>query len=82
MAHQARALEELRRFAVARSPLYARLHKGLENAPLGELPVVTKARSSDAKVAPQIDLGCVSAPPSSNGTGSSRLFARVPDTRR
>lgn len=43
-AHQARALAELRRFAGARSPFYARLHKGLESAPLGELPVVTKAK--------------------------------------
>ncbi len=28
---------------MARSPLYARLHRGLEGAPLHELPVVTKA---------------------------------------
>lgn len=37
------ALQELRRFAVAHSPLYARLHRGLDSAPLEELPVVTKA---------------------------------------
>jgi hypothetical protein len=42
-AHQARALAELRAFAVARSPFYARTHAGLEGAPLDELPVVTKA---------------------------------------
>lgn len=41
--HQARALRELRDFAVARSPFYARLHRGLERRPLHELPVVTKA---------------------------------------
>jgi phenylacetate-coenzyme A ligase PaaK-like adenylate-forming protein len=41
-AHQARALEELRSFAVARSPFYRRFHAGLERAPLGELPILTK----------------------------------------
>ncbi|MBI2394878.1 MAG: phenylacetate--CoA ligase family protein [Deltaproteobacteria bacterium] len=41
--HQARAVRELRDFAVARSPFYARLHRGLERRPLHELPVVTKA---------------------------------------
>jgi putative adenylate-forming enzyme len=42
LAHQQRALRELREFAVARSPLYAELHHGLEDAPLTALPVVTK----------------------------------------
>jgi phenylacetate-CoA ligase len=42
-AHQARALRELRDLAVARSPFYQRLHRGLETRPLAELPVVTKA---------------------------------------
>lgn len=40
---QAGALRELRDFAVARSPFYARLHRGLERRPLHELPIVTKA---------------------------------------
>lgn len=42
-AHQAAALRDLRDFAVARSPFYAALHRGLERLPLHELPVVTKA---------------------------------------
>lgn len=40
--HQARALEELRQHAYARSPFYRELHKGKETAPLSELPIVTK----------------------------------------
>lgn len=43
MSWQARALRELRHFASARSPFYARLHRGLDAAPLSELPIVTKA---------------------------------------
>jgi putative adenylate-forming enzyme len=43
LGHQARALDDLRRFAVARSPLYRELHRGLEDAPLCALPIVTKA---------------------------------------
>lgn len=43
-SYQARAVARLRRFAVARSPFYARLHRGLETAPLESLPVVTKAQ--------------------------------------
>lgn len=39
---QARSLTELRRFAVARSPFYHRLHAGLDSAPLDALPIVTK----------------------------------------
>jgi len=39
---QARALSELRRFAVERSAFYRRSHRGLENAPLERLPSVTK----------------------------------------
>src|SRR6266508_5470378 len=42
-AHQARALGELRAHAVAHSPFYRHLHAGLEDAPLRDLPVVTKA---------------------------------------
>ena len=41
--YQAGALRDLRDFAVARSPFYARLHRGLERRPLNELPIVTKA---------------------------------------
>jgi putative adenylate-forming enzyme len=41
--HQARMLRELRDFAATRSRLYARFHRGLENRPLHELPVLTKA---------------------------------------
>lgn len=40
---QSTALLELRRFSSERSPFYARLHHGMEGAPLEELPVVTKA---------------------------------------
>jgi phenylacetate-CoA ligase len=42
VAHQQRELERLRAFAVARSPLYRRLHAGLAAAPLQELPILTK----------------------------------------
>jgi putative adenylate-forming enzyme len=41
--HQARAVAELRAWAVARSPYYRDLHRGLEDAPLEALPIVTKA---------------------------------------
>jgi phenylacetate-coenzyme A ligase PaaK-like adenylate-forming protein len=40
--HQTRALRELREFAAARSPFYRNLHRGLDDAPLEALPVVTK----------------------------------------
>lgn len=43
LTNQARALRALRAFAVARSPFYRELHRGLEDAPLDALPVVTKA---------------------------------------
>ena len=39
---QQTALATLRRFAVERSPFYASFHRGLERAPLSELPVLTK----------------------------------------
>jgi putative adenylate-forming enzyme len=39
---QAAALADLRRFALARSPFYRQFHKGLEHAPLAELPVLSK----------------------------------------
>ncbi len=43
LAHQTRGLRALRAFACARSPFYRRSHAGLEQAPLNELPVLTKA---------------------------------------
>lgn len=42
-AHQERALADLRRAAYARSDFYRRHHAGLFDAPLVELPPVTKA---------------------------------------
>ncbi len=42
-AHQADALRDLRGYAYAHSPFYQQLHQGLYNAPLHELPVLTKA---------------------------------------
>jgi len=42
LAYQARGLAELRAYARAHSPFYRELHRGLEDAPLSELPVVTK----------------------------------------
>lgn len=44
LAHQDAALRELRAHAVTRSPFYRELYRGLERAPLGELPVLTKAK--------------------------------------
>lgn len=41
--HQARSLRLLRKYAYARSPFYRRFHKGLEDSPLSELPILTKA---------------------------------------
>lgn len=42
-AYQRRQEARLRGFAVTRSPFYRQFHKGLEQAPLGELPVLSKA---------------------------------------
>lgn len=42
-AHQADALRNLREYTYAHSPFYQQFHKGLYNAPLQELPVLTKA---------------------------------------
>ncbi len=41
--HQTNALRSLRRYAYAHSPFYQRFHQGLVDAPLQELPVLTKA---------------------------------------
>lgn len=42
LAHQATGLADLRAYAATRSPYYREHHRGLENAPLKALPVVTK----------------------------------------
>lgn len=42
LEHQTRRLERLRRFTLARSPFYRQFHRGLESAPLAQLPVLTK----------------------------------------
>lgn len=39
---QQRELQKLRRFAYRNSPFYQRFHKGLEDRPLGDLPILTK----------------------------------------
>lgn len=41
--YQATALKALREYAYNRSPFYQQFHKGLTNAPLQDLPVLTKA---------------------------------------
>jgi phenylacetate-CoA ligase len=41
--HQQRQLARLRRHAASRSPFYGQFHQGLQNRPLTELPVLTKA---------------------------------------
>lgn len=43
LAHQARALRELRDYATTHSRFYRELHRGLDAEPLAALPVVTKA---------------------------------------
>src|SRR5262245_19070233 len=40
--HQQARLRALRQFAIDRSPFYRRLHRGLEQAPLEALPMLTK----------------------------------------
>jgi putative adenylate-forming enzyme len=47
LAHQARALRELRQYAIANSPFYRKHHAGLADAPLDALPIVTKAMLMD-----------------------------------
>ena len=41
--YQAEALRRLSEYAYAHSPFYRRFHRGLEDRPLHELPVLTKA---------------------------------------
>lgn len=43
LQHHQERLATLRRFALERSPFYARFHAGLDGRPLSELPVLTKA---------------------------------------
>lgn len=45
--HQRRQLAKVRAFTSANSPFYRRFHHGLGDAPLGELPVLTKAALMD-----------------------------------
>jgi putative adenylate-forming enzyme len=47
LKHQQQELATLRTFAMERSPFYGQLHRGLEAAPLAELPVLTKATMMD-----------------------------------
>ena len=42
-ARQSRAIAQLRAFAVERSPFYQRFHRGFEQRPWTELPILTKA---------------------------------------
>lgn len=42
-AHQARAVDDLRRFALTHSPFYREFHRGYEQRPLDELPILSKA---------------------------------------
>jgi putative adenylate-forming enzyme len=43
IAHQRFQLDRLRRFALEQSPFYAEFHRGLRDAPLEALPILTKA---------------------------------------
>ncbi|MCW3767238.1 MULTISPECIES: phenylacetate--CoA ligase family protein [Paenarthrobacter] len=60
-AHQERALKELRRAAYAGSEFYRRHHSGLHDAPLDQLPPVTKAdlmeHFDEALTTPDLTLG-------------------------
>jgi putative adenylate-forming enzyme len=47
LEHQQRELATLRAHAMQRSPFYRRLHRGVEAAPLADLPVLTKATMMD-----------------------------------
>jgi putative adenylate-forming enzyme len=46
--HQAVAVKALRDHAMARSRFYQRFHRGFENKPLHELPILTKAQLMDS----------------------------------
>lgn len=45
--HQAAGLAALRAYAYAHSPFYREFHRGLEAAPMSELPVLTKSAVMD-----------------------------------
>lgn len=45
--HQEKSLAALRQFAYHHSPFYRELHRGFEDAPLKELPIVTKTMMMD-----------------------------------
>lgn len=65
LAHQSRALADLRAFALARSPFYREFHRGLRVAPLDVLPVLTKAtlmeRFDELVTDPDVRFGDVEA---------------------
>jgi len=42
-ARQSQAIAQLRTFAIERSPFYRRFHRGLEQRPWTELPILSKA---------------------------------------
>ena len=70
-AHQMRELAALRAYTCARSPFYRKFHKGLETAPLPELPVLTKqtlmANFDEAAADRAIKLSGVEAHPAKAG---------------
>ena len=76
LAYQSHALAELRALALARSPFYREFHRGLDAAPLGSLPVLTKAtlmeRFDDLVTDRDVRLSEVEAHLTS--TGSTDLF--------
>ena len=41
--HQQKQTADIRAFALKHSPFYARYHRGLENRPLEDLPILTKS---------------------------------------
>ena len=47
-AFQAKTLGQLRSFVYANSPFYRKLHAGMEEAPLSDLPIVTKRQLMDS----------------------------------
>lgn len=65
LVHQNQGLQTLRDYAYTYSPFYQRFHKGLENRPLSELPVLTKATLMDhfdeLVTDPAVKLGAVEA---------------------
>ena len=64
-SYQGAALAGLRKFATGHSPFYASFHRGLERAPLAELPVLTKSilmqRYDSVATDPQVRLSGIEA---------------------